>query len=52
MTQKKNQYASFIAKECILHGISINMQEGVEEWRVQLRHSVGIEQYIALLNKV
>jgi hypothetical protein len=48
----QKNYASFIAKECILYGIFIHMQDGVEEWRVWLCNSVAMEQYIALLNKV
>jgi len=49
---KKNLYTTLIAKECNLQGIHIDVREGVEEWRQQLRASVALEARIALLKKV
>ncbi len=50
--QKKSQYTSFLVKECRLRGILINITDGVEEWRTQLRASVAIECRLALLTRV
>jgi len=50
--QKKSQYTSFLVKECRLQGIPINITDGVEEWRAQLRASVTIECRLALLTRV
>jgi hypothetical protein len=49
---KKNLYTTFIAKESNLQGIHIDVREGVEEWRQQLRASVALEARIALLKKL
>jgi len=49
---KKSMYTSFIAKECNLQGIQIDVREGVWVWRQQLRASVALEARINLLNKV
>jgi hypothetical protein len=48
--QKSSEYAAFIARECRLPGIILDMEEGVEEWRAQLRVSIATESRIALLH--
>ncbi len=47
--QQESEYTSFIARECKLRGIQIDVEDGVEEWREQLRSSIGMESKIALL---
>jgi len=50
--QASNEYISFIAAECRLRGIKINIQEDVEQWRDRLRASLVTESKIALLYKI
>lgn len=46
--QKESQYTSFIARECRLRGIHIDVRDGVEEWQTQLRASIALESRNAL----
>jgi hypothetical protein len=49
--QKANQCMEFIARECRLRGIHLNMQGGVKQWHAQLRESVVFESKIAWKNE-
>ncbi len=47
--ERQKEYANFIARECILHGIKINASDNFEDWRSILWMSVSMEKYIFFL---
>ena len=49
---KKREYANFIARECILRGIRIDVSDNFEDWRAALRLSVAMEKYVAFLENL
>jgi len=50
--EKKKEFANFIARECILRGIRIEMSDNLEDWRSALRMSVAMENYVSFLEHV
>jgi hypothetical protein len=51
-SERQKEYANFIARECILRGIRIDVSNNVEDMRSALRLAVAMEKYIKFLENV
>jgi len=52
VSERQKEYANFIARECILHGIRIDVSNNVEDMQSALRLAVAMEKYIKFLKNV
>jgi hypothetical protein len=50
--EKQKDYANFIARECIIHGIRVDASNNYNEWRSMLCMSIAMEKYILFLENV
>ena len=48
--QAVKEYTAFIANECRIHGIHLNMDEDVEDWREALKISIASENCAFVLD--
>ena len=51
-SERQKEYANFIARECILRGIRIDVSNNVEDMQSALRLAVAMEKYIKFLKNV